>query len=76
MRFSEVSTGYYNLPKIKHVIHVDANPCNLGKVFKTDVCVHADAGVFLSRCLEFAPALKREPRRASCIDRIKSAQGG
>ncbi len=69
VRFSEVSTGYYNLPKIKQVIHVDANANNLGKVLETDVCVHADAGVFLSKALEFAPALKREPDQ-KLIDNI------
>lgn len=73
VRFSEVSTGYYNLPKIEHVIHVDANPCNLGKVLKTEVCVHADAGVFLSKCLEFGPALKRD-FDGKMHDRIKAAK--
>lgn len=61
VRFSEVSTGYYNLPKIDRVIHVDANKANMGRVLKTDVCVHADAGIFLSKALEFTPALRRDP---------------
>jgi acetolactate synthase I/II/III large subunit len=73
VRFSEVSTGYYNMPKIKHVIHVDANPCNIGKVVKTDVGVHADAGVFMSKCLEYIPAIKRE-RDDKLLGRIKSAK--
>ena len=73
VRFSEVSTGYYNMPKIQKVIHVDANACNLGKVLKTDVCVHADAGIFLAKALEFAPALKRE-FDGKLHDRIKSAK--
>jgi acetolactate synthase-1/2/3 large subunit len=73
VRFSEVSTGYYNLPKIKHTIHVDINACNLGKVLKTDVAVHADAGIFLAKCLEFAPALKRDCSE-KLTDRIKSAK--
>jgi acetolactate synthase I/II/III large subunit len=73
VRFSEVSTGYYNMPKIKHVIHVDANPCNIGKVVKTDVGVHADAGVFMSKCLEFPGALKRE-RDEKLLERIRSAK--
>ena len=54
MKFSEVSTGYYGNPQPKHVIHVDANPDNLGRVLRTDVCVHADAGVFLGRLLACA----------------------
>ena len=73
VRFSEVSTGYYNMPKIPHAIHVDANECNLGKVIKADVCVHADAGVFLSKCLEFGPALKRK-FDGKLQDRIKAAK--
>jgi acetolactate synthase-1/2/3 large subunit len=73
VRFSEVSTGYYNMPKIQHVIHVDANRCNLGKVVKADVCVHADAGLFLSKCLDFCGALKRE-FDGKLHDRIKAAK--
>jgi acetolactate synthase-1/2/3 large subunit len=73
VRFSEVSTGYYNLPKIPHAIHVDANACNLGKVLKADVYMHADAGVFLSKCLEFDKALKRE-FDGRLQDRIKAAK--
>jgi acetolactate synthase-1/2/3 large subunit len=38
---------------------VDANPCNLGRVLKTDVCVHADAGVFLGRVLACGDQLRR-----------------
>ncbi|MBN9119568.1 MAG: thiamine pyrophosphate-binding protein [Planctomycetes bacterium] len=59
VKFSEVSTGYYGNPQPKHVIHVDANHCNLGRVMKTDVCVHADAGVFLGRVLACADKLRR-----------------
>lgn len=59
VKFSEVSTGYYSNPQPKHVVHVDANQCNLGRVLKTDVCVHADAGVFLQHLLEKADCLKR-----------------
>jgi acetolactate synthase I/II/III large subunit len=73
VRFSEVSTGYYNMPKIKHVIHVDANPHNLGKVLETDVCVHSDAAMFLNKCLEFAAALKRECDQ-KLLDRIQKAK--
>ncbi|MCI0705166.1 MAG: thiamine pyrophosphate-binding protein [Planctomycetia bacterium] len=59
VKFSEVSTGYYGNPQPKHVIHVDANPCNLGRVLKTDVCVHADAGIFLGRLLAYGDKLRR-----------------
>jgi acetolactate synthase-1/2/3 large subunit len=68
VKFSEVSTGYYSNPQPKHVIHVDANENNLGRVLKTDVCVHADAGVFLSHLIEKADCLRRpENRRLNMI---------
>jgi acetolactate synthase-1/2/3 large subunit len=59
VKFSEVSTGYYGNPQPKHVIHVDANPCNLGRILKTDVCVHADAGVFLGHLLACGDRVRR-----------------
>jgi len=61
VRYSEVSTGFYSIPQPHHLIHVDANPNNLGKVYKADVCVHADAGVFLAKLLEQADCVRREP---------------
>lgn len=61
VKFSEVSTGFYANPRPKHVIHVDANSCNLGRVLRADVAVHADAGLFLSRVLE-CEAVRREPQ--------------
>ena len=60
VKFSEVSTGYYANPRPGCVIQVDANPCNLGRILKADVAVHADAGLFLSRLLE-CPAVRRSP---------------
>lgn len=70
VKFSEVSTGFYGNPKIKHVVHVDANPCNLGKVVPADVCVHADAGVFLAKLLERCDAVRR-PADAKLVARIR-----
>jgi acetolactate synthase-1/2/3 large subunit len=61
VKFSEVSTGYYGDPQPKRVIHVDANPNNLGRVLRTDVCIHADAGVFLGRLLACSDRLRRSP---------------
>ncbi len=58
VRFSEVATGYYSNPRPKRLIHVDANSCNLGRVLPADVCVAADAGMFLDRIL-------------SCGDRVR-----
>lgn len=59
VKFSEVSTGYYGNPQPSHVIHVDANPCNLGRILRTDVCIHADAAVFLGRLLACGDGLRR-----------------
>jgi acetolactate synthase-1/2/3 large subunit len=64
VRFSEVSTGFYCLPQHRYLIQVDACAGNLGKVMKTSVCVHADAGVFLAKLLEHAGQLARPCNRA------------
>jgi acetolactate synthase-1/2/3 large subunit len=61
VRFSEVSTGVYSLPQHRHLIHVDINPANLGRIMRTDVCVNADAGLFLDRLLAEANCLRRPP---------------
>jgi acetolactate synthase-1/2/3 large subunit len=61
VRFSEVSTGVYSLPQHRHLIHVDINPHNLGRIMRTDVCVNADAGMFLDRLLAEAGCLRRPP---------------
>lgn len=74
VRFSEVSTGFYCLPQPKHVIHVDANKCNLGRVLKTDVCVHADAGVFLSHLLGEKECLQRPANRSLVASLQRSRQ--
>jgi acetolactate synthase-1/2/3 large subunit len=59
VRYSEVSTGFYSIPPHKYLIHVDACAGNLGRVVKTDVCVHADAGVFLAHLLGHAEQIAR-----------------
>jgi acetolactate synthase-1/2/3 large subunit len=61
VRYSEVSTAFYSIPPHKYQIQVDANACNLGAVVKCDVCVHADAGVFLSQLLAHADEVRRPP---------------
>jgi acetolactate synthase-1/2/3 large subunit len=71
VKFSEVSTGFYGNPQPRHVVHVDANPKNLGQVLKTDVAVHADAGVFLGRLLACGNAVRRTPD-APLLARIRS----
>ncbi len=59
VRFSEVSTGFYGLPQHRHLIHVDINPENLGRIMRTTVCVNEDAGFFLSRVAQQTPQLAR-----------------
>jgi acetolactate synthase I/II/III large subunit len=61
VRYSEVSTAFYSIPQHPHMIHVDANPDNLGRILKAEVCVAADAGVFLNHLLEHADAISRPP---------------
>jgi len=61
VRYSEVSTGFYAIPKTSHLVQVDANANNLGKVVKPDVCVHADAGLFLGELLQRQECLQRGP---------------
>jgi acetolactate synthase-1/2/3 large subunit len=59
VRYSEVSTGFYSDPQSPCLIHVDANADNIGRVMKTTVGVHADAGVFLSGLIEQGDRLRR-----------------
>jgi acetolactate synthase-1/2/3 large subunit len=73
VKFSEVSTGYYGNPRPKHVIHADANECNLGKVVPADVCVHADAGEFFGRLLANGDALRR-PTDGNLLARVRRAK--
>lgn len=70
VKFSEVSTGFYGNPRPKTVIHVDANPHNLGKVMPADVCAAADAGLFLGRLLACADRLRR-PTDVALQSRIR-----
>jgi acetolactate synthase-1/2/3 large subunit len=64
VKFNETSTGHYVNPQPDRVVHVDANPCNLGRILRTDVCVHADAGVFLGRLLACSDKLQRPANNA------------
>jgi acetolactate synthase-1/2/3 large subunit len=70
VRFSEVSTGFYSDPQPRHLIQVDANPHNLGRVLRTDVCVNADAGLFMDMLLQHADAVRR-PCDARLAERIR-----
>jgi acetolactate synthase-1/2/3 large subunit len=73
VRYSEVSTGFYSIPQHPHLIHVDANAENLGRIVKAQVCVHADAGLFMERVLEQADCIRRpaDPKLLTRIERLK-----
>lgn len=71
VRFSEVSTALYSIPPHCPLVHVDANPNNLGKAVKAQVCVNADAGLFLARVLEQGDLVRR-PANDKLVARIKA----
>jgi acetolactate synthase-1/2/3 large subunit len=66
VKFNEVSTGFFSLPEHRHLIHVDINEANLGRVMRNSMCVHADAGAFMARAFEQADALQRADDRRLC----------
>jgi acetolactate synthase-1/2/3 large subunit len=61
VKYSEVSTANYATPRHSHVIHVDANPQNIGRNLPTCVGVASDAGIFLQRLVADGDALRRSP---------------
>jgi acetolactate synthase-1/2/3 large subunit len=61
VRFSEVSTGYFQTTQKHPFIHVDSCADNIGRNVKVDVGVHADAGLFLARLLAHADTIRRPP---------------
>lgn len=59
VKFSEVSTANYSLPTDHQIIHVDANPNNLGKNVEACVETASDSRVFVDRLLADANAIRR-----------------
>lgn len=59
VKYSEVSTANFAIPKSRHLIHVDANPKVLGRNVPADVCVNADARAFFDRLLADAGCVQR-----------------
>ena len=59
VKFSEVSTANYAIPKHDKIIHVDANPSNLGRNVETCVKLCSDSRLFLDRLLVDGAALQR-----------------
>ncbi len=70
VKYSEVSTGFYSQPQHRHILHVDANADNLGRVMRNSICVHADAGVFLRQALACCDGIRRSTNHA-LLDRIQ-----
>jgi acetolactate synthase-1/2/3 large subunit len=61
VRFSEVSTANYAIPRHDMLIHVDVNPRNLGRNVPTHLALCSDSQVFLDRLLADAPKVRRAP---------------
>lgn len=61
VRYSEVSTANYNIPRHDDLIHVDIDPTVLGRNVPASVKVHADAGLFLARLVEEGEQIRRPP---------------
>ena len=59
VRFSEVSTANYAIPKHDTLIHVDINPQNIGRNVPAHVAVCSDANVFLTRLLADGECVRR-----------------
>jgi acetolactate synthase-1/2/3 large subunit len=59
VKYSEVSTANFAVPDHPCLIHVDANPNNIGRNVKTAVGVNADSRVFLQRLLADGAAVAR-----------------
>ncbi len=61
VRYSEVSTAYYAIPRADTLIHVDINPAVLGKNVPAHVTLCADAGMFLNRLQAEGDRIRRAP---------------
>ena len=59
VKYSENSTASYAIPEHDRVIHVDANPANLGRNVHADVRVNADARLFFDRLIADADRVRR-----------------
>ncbi|MCI0376754.1 MAG: thiamine pyrophosphate-binding protein [Gemmataceae bacterium] len=71
VKFSEVSTGFYSLPRHRQLLHVDINADNIGRIMPTTVGVHSDVGVFLGQLLQDAPRFCR-PEDRGLHERIRA----
>jgi acetolactate synthase-1/2/3 large subunit len=61
VKFSEVSTANFAVPKHDVLIHIDANPHNLGRNVPAHLTMCADSRLFFDRLLADAGAIRRCP---------------
>jgi acetolactate synthase-1/2/3 large subunit len=61
VKYSEVSTANYAIPRHDTLIHVDANPDNLGRNVPAHIKLCADSRVFLDRLVADGAAIRRPP---------------
>jgi acetolactate synthase-1/2/3 large subunit len=61
VRYSEVSTANFAIPKHDALIHVDINPSNLGRNVHAQVALCSDSRMFLDRLLYDGEAVRRAP---------------
>ncbi len=61
VRFSEVSTASYSLPRRDCLIHVDINPQNLGRNLPAQLTLCSDSRLFFDRLIADADAIRRPP---------------
>ena len=62
-RFSEIGTGRYSLTMNGRLIHVNADNSDIGRAFKPDVAIVADAKIFLSTLLQELAKRDVRPRK-------------
>ncbi len=68
-RFGEVATGSYGAPPVGPLIHVDIDPDAVGRNYRSELPVVADAGVFLRALLPRIPSRNPDPDLRETIRR-------
>jgi acetolactate synthase-1/2/3 large subunit len=66
-RFSEVGTGSYGLELPGKLVHVDIDPSVLGKNYRADLPIAADAAPFIAALLTNTPARNADPQLRESI---------
>lgn len=73
VKFSEVATGSYAMPRPRRLIHVDINPNVFNQNYKADVVIQGDAGEVVERLLSFRDRIRKTPDR-EYLNRIKAVK--